>query len=621
MLSSTSDMSVMAHDFAARISHPTYDVLLVDDSILNLKVLSTALIRQGYRIRQAKSGPVALALAQADPPDIILLDIRMPDMDGYETCYQLKSNEVTRDIPVIFLTALDDSLDKVKAFSVGGVDYITKPFEIKEVLLRVDHQLRLRKAEATVKQLNVELEQRVQARTAELEAANHTLQLEINERKRAQDQLLYLAMHDPLTGLFNRAYFMQQLAQVLLTQASFTVMYLDCDRFKIVNDSLGHLAGDQLLVSIARRLESCLPERSTTIARLGGDEFCVLIEQTEDYQQSIQVANTLLQTFKHSFELNHREIFMGISIGIVVSHQTYQIPEHVLRDADIAMYQAKANGRNCYEVFSPDMHAQAAGALQLETDLRLALSRQEFCVVYQPIVSLQTGYISGFEALIRWHHQTQGLISPAHFIPLAEETGLIVPIGEWVLRQACSDLQDWSQTLGRDDLSISVNLSVKQFAQPSLASSIDRVLLETHLQANRLKLEITESALMDNADKAAHILDQLKTRKIHLSIDDFGTGYSSLSYLHRFPADTLKIDRSFIQRLDEPTSSFSIVEAAITLAHKLEMSVVAEGIETQKQFECLKSLGCELGQGYLFSKPISATLAKNLILNSPVWQP
>ncbi|OKH22104.1 two-component system response regulator [Chroogloeocystis siderophila] len=726
-------------------------ILIVDDVPENLRVLSKTLLGQGYQVRCAKNGAMALMGANTAPPDVILLDIKMPDLDGYEVCRRLKASPTTHDIPVVFLSASDDVLDKVKAFEVGGVDYITKPFEIAEVLARVQSQIALRSAKAEISQLNTQLEQRIQQRTVQLQAANQQLQREIKERKlaekrlqeseerlesilnsleevvwsvcpktrklfylnsaaqkvygrpvaeffenpnlwleavhpedrrkvershqmllqqgsaeleyrilqpdgtlrwvstrsrviyensvavrldgivyditrrkQAEEQLVYDALHDALTSLPNRNLFMERLESALHrakrnSNYLFAVLFIDLDRFKVVNDSLGHTLGDQLLCAIADLLQQCL--RSTdTIARFGGDEFTILLDDIKDITDAIRIAERLQAQLTAPFQLENHTIFSSASIGIALSSPSYLEAQDLLRDADIAMYQAKEQGKARYAIFDQEMYQKTLKLLRLESDLRQALERQEFCLHYQPIISLTTGKLTGFEALIRWRHPQSGLISPTKFISVAEDIGLIVTIGEWVLQEACRQLHVWqAQFPHLMPLKLSVNIAGQQIREPNFIHQIDRVLTETGLDGSYLQLEITESTLIEYAQETVRTLLEIRSRRIQLSIDDFGQGYSSLSYLHRFPINSLKIDRSFVSGMHSNGENYEIVRTITTLAHILGMNVVAEGVETPEQFSVLRTLGCEFGQGYLFARSLNCASATALMANNPQW--
>ncbi|MEH1812943.1 MAG: EAL domain-containing protein [Nostoc sp.] len=600
------------------------DILIVDDMADNLRVLSSILTREGYNVRKALNWQMALTATQTLLPDLILLDIMMPEVDGYEICQTFKAWELTADIPVIFISALDDVFDKVKAFKVGGVDYITKPFEFQEVLVRVQNQLALRSARLEILKLNVELEHRVKQRTGELEKTLQKLQQEIDSRQKLQSQLLDIALHDSLTGLSNRVLFIRRLENALNrakqeSSYQFAVLFLDCDRFKVINDSLGHPVGDELLIAIAERLQACIIPVDT-LARLGGDEFGILLENITDINIAIQVAERILQQLSLAFKLSRYEVFMNASIGISWGNKDYDRPEYLLRDADTAMYRAKAQGRANYHVFNPAMHQEAIQLLELENDLRRAVERREFLVYYQPIISLVTGRISGFEALVRWQHPIRGLVPPIEFIPVAEETGLINAINTWVLQSACHQLSIWQHyPVTPEPLTMSVNLSARLFLQPNLVEQIDRIIYENQINPAYLELEITESVIMENTDAIKIILERLKQRKIKLIMDDFGTGYSSLSYLHSFPLNALKIDKSFVKRMQENKENMGLVPAMIGIANSMGMSAIAEGVETQEQLAQLRSLNCNFAQGYLFSKPIEQRLAVELLTSAPQW--
>ncbi|HWS54554.1 MAG TPA: EAL domain-containing protein, partial [Pyrinomonadaceae bacterium] len=462
---------------------------------------------------------------------------------------------------------------------------------------------------------------------ARLEASNgagHRLILQaqdITERKVSEERLLHNAFHDALTGLPNRALFIDHV-KLTIARAKrreghlFAVLFLDLDRFKIINDSLGHLIGDELLVGIARRLETCLRE-GDTVARVGGDEFIILLEDIEDESEAVSVAERVQKELSAPFHLDGHEVFTTVSIGIAPSTTGYDDPEDILRDADTAMYRAKSLGKARHEVFDKAMHAFAVNLLQLETDLRKALERRELFVLYQPIVALDDFRLCGFEALVRWQHPERGLISPMDFIPVAEDTGQIIAIGEWMLFESCRQMRRWQKLFPSEaPLFVSVNLSGKQFAQPNLIETVAAALERTKLSPRSLKLEITESVVMENIEQAAGMLRQLRELGVQLAIDDFGTGYSSLSYLHRFPIDTLKIDRSFVTRMVDNGENIEIVRTIVMLAQILGMDVVAEGVETKEQLALLRKLGCENGQGYYFSRPSTAVDAEKIIADT-----
>lgn len=433
-------------------------------------------------------------------------------------------------------------------------------------------------------------------------------------------------LYDPLTVLPNRTFFLRRLQGKIAGLPPsdpdlFAVLLLGLDRFKTVIDSLGHQTGDQLLIKASRRLKNSL-KQNTTLARVGGDEFAILIENISDVTEATYIADQLQKQMTLPFEMNGQEIFTSVSVGIALNQAEHHYrPEELLRDAHTAMYRAKTLGKARYEVFAAGMRTQALNRLQTETDLRRALEQDEFALHYQPIISLSTGTIAGFEALVRWHHPTRGMVSPAEFIPIAEETELIIPLGQWIFKQACSQLSQWqSQFPIATNLIISINLSPQQFAQPNLVESLEKILKTTGIQGQQLKLEITESLAMKEVESTIHLLSRLKELNLQLSLDDFGTGYSSLSYLHRFPFDTLKVDRSFVNAMEEIGQDSAIVKTIIMLGHTLGMDVVAEGIETASQMTKLQALNCEYGQGYLFSKPLSSEAITALLKDPPRWE-
>lgn len=448
---------------------------------------------------------------------------------------------------------------------------------------------------------------------------------DITTRKRAEEQLLHDAFHDNLTGLANRALFMDHLRMTIergksLHSNPYAVLFLDFDRFKVINDSLGHAEGDLLLNHIARRLESAT-RTGDLVGRLGGDEFVVLLSEMLVEDDAVQVAERIQESLENPFDLSGSEVYISASIGIALSAAGHLRAEDMLRDADIAMYRAKANGRARYQVFDQEMHQQATSHLQLETEMRQALERGDFALYYQPIMNLETNRLAGFEALVRWIHPERGVISPIEFIPAAEENNLILPLGRWILQESCRQLREWQKkNPAAEDLKVSVNLSGKQFLQSDLAEQIVLSLVAADLAPRCLKLEITESYLMENSEKVTEIMERLREIGVEISLDDFGTGYSSLSYLHRLPVDYLKIDRSFVSRITDSRENSEIVYTIIKLAQNLKMKVIAEGIETIEQLEHLKSLKCEYGQGFYFSKPVEASAAERFIVeNTPVF--
>lgn len=454
---------------------------------------------------------------------------------------------------------------------------------------------------------------------------------EITEYKRIQAQLEFDALHDGLTGLSNRNLLIDRIERAIARSrrqkdTHFAVLFLDLDNFKEINNGLGHLSGDRLLIEIGHRLQQ-VQRQEDTLARIGGDEFVVLIEDLTRTDEAVAIAERIQQALKRPFALDGREICItsciGITIGGTDSH--YQHAVDLLRDADTALYRAKARGQGHCQVFNPEMHAQALRRLQVESDLRRAIERQELRVHYQPIICLATGQLQGIEALVRWQHPVRGLISPGEFVPIAEETGLILAIDYWVMQSACYQLRRWQeQHPALDQLSVSVNLSANHFSHSGLLEFLDRVFAETGLSANSLKLEVTESAVIENPESARRLLEALRERQVQVCLDDFGTGYSSLSYLHCLPFNVLKIDRSFIKELTAKTGNQEILKAIINLGLILNMNVVAEGVETLEQLAKLKNFNCPYAQGYWFSKPIDSqemtSLLPSLVSRQLSWR-
>jgi diguanylate cyclase (GGDEF)-like protein len=454
-----------------------------------------------------------------------------------------------------------------------------------------------------------------------VQADNAALQREMAERQYGAEQLAFAASHDELTGLANRTLLITRLDRIVAQTYSgdhlWAILFIDLDRFKVVNDSLGHALGDLVLIETARRLERCL-RSGDTLARLGGDEFIILLDGIEDVGVACRVAQRLLRALDTPFALPGHAMSISASIGIATSRNGENQPEDVLRNADIAMYRAKSLGERRYALFSPELLGNATQRLELETDLAHALERREFCLFYQPLVAMHNGCLIGFEALVRWRHPQRGLVNPNDFIPLAEETGAMIPLGEWIFHEACRQLKEWQSTLpGAADLCININVSAKQLASPDFFATVESALATSGLRGKSINLEITESVLLYDADDTRQTLSRIRNLGIQIHLDDFGTGYSSLSYLRDFPIDALKIDRSFVSKAeDEETAglaSADIVRSIIALAESMSLSVTAEGVETAAQVEALRDLGCTNMQGFYFSRPVEAVAAASII--------
>ena len=560
-------------------------VLLVEDNPGDARLLREMLAEAGatqFKLTHVERLQEALMRLSEGGFDVVLLDLSLPDGYGLDIATQVHTG--VPSVPIVVLTGLDDETLAVQAVQKGAQDYLVKG----------------------------QLDPRLLVRAMRYAIERHRLLKELELTRQREH---YLSHHDDLTNLPNRTLLMDRLRQAL-TRAPWhkwwvAVLFIDLDRFKRINDTLGHNLGDLLLKEIAGRLIACV-RNGDTVARLGGDEFTIILADMAQAQDIPKVVPQILNCFSKSFILEGHETFITASIGISLYPNDGEDPETLLKNADTAMYRAKEEGRNNYQHFSPAMNVRTFDQLALENNLRRALERNEFLLYYQPQVSFKTRQIIGMEALLRWRHPDLGLVSPARFIPVAEETGLIVPIGEWVLRTACTQNKAW-QIAGLPSLLVAVNLSARQFQHKGLVEMIKRVLNETRLDPKYLELELTESILMRKEEDVITTLCELNAMGIGLSIDDFGTGYSSLSYLKRFPIHKLKIDRSFVRDIATDPDDPAIVRAVIALAHSLNMKAIAEGVETAEQLEFLRSLQCDEMQGYLFSLPLPAEEVTKLL--------
>ncbi len=616
--------SVVAPDARA----PT--ILIIDDTPANLAIVVEHLEDHGFRVTVAQEGVEGLRRAEFVLPDLILLDVMMPGLDGFETCRRLKSSPLTRDIPVIFMTALADTHEKITGFSAGGVDYITKPFQIEEVLVRVNTHLALCAAQRRLAQQNIQLqqevamrhlaeadlqhandmlEQRVEKRTAELVRTNVSLEQEIAERKHAEGRIIFIAHHDMLTGLPNRILLEDRINQAIAQarrhqHEMVALLYIDLDYFKTINDSLGHQIGDRLLREVAARLQQNVRE-GDSVARLDGDVYVICLAALTDSNEAALAANKTLESLNLPFAVDGHELHVSASVGISIYPADGIEAATLLRAANNAMNHAKQKGRGTYQFFTASLHEAAQRRMTVTNQLRQALAHGEFSVYYQPQVNMESGQIFSAEALLRWNQPGKAPISCVDFIAIAEETGLILPIGEWVLRQACAQLKRWHDG-GHPTMRVAVNLSARQFFQPNLTDIVAQVIEEFGVPVAALELEITESILMQPSHDNMTILKQFSGMGVQLSIDDFGTGYSSLAYLQHFPIHALKIDRSFVIEINHDTHDSAIITAIIAMANSLHLKVIAEGVDQVEQVDFLKAHGCVAAQGFFYSEPVPA---------------
>jgi diguanylate cyclase (GGDEF)-like protein len=584
-------------------------LLIVDDISDNRSILKRRFERRGFDVTEAESGLIAIEMIENNPFDLVLLDVMMPGIDGMETLKRIRSRKSASALPVIMVTAKSESDNIVDALEQGANDYVTKPVDFAVALARVNTQLSRRRAEQQVaaaneelRKANEDLERRVEERTHRLIDANQRLKEEIADREELQAKSQYLAYHDSLTGLGNRLLFKEQLDEALkdvsVTPHPLAVLFLDLDGFKAVNDTLGHSVGDLLLKSIAAKLRDLLPS-TDRIARLGGDEFAILQMSSPQPTSSTLLAEQIIEIVAHPHNIDGHDVTVGASIGVAIARPGEMSTESLLKSADLAMYSAKSDGRGTYRIFDPQMDAVVQTRRSLERDMRTSLAQGGFELYYQPLVNLQTKRVTAFEALMRWNHRDRGAVPPSEFIPVAEDMGLIIQLGEWALRQACAEAADWP-----DDIRVSVNLSPLQFSKGNLVATVVNALASSGLSASRLELEITESVLLEKSERNISILNQLRELGARISMDDFGTGYSSIGYLRSFPFDKIKIDQSFVRDLLVDEGSLAIVRAIASLGVSFGMTTTAEGVETEEQMRCLNLEGCVEVQGYLYSKPV-----------------
>jgi diguanylate cyclase (GGDEF)-like protein len=582
---------------------PAPRLLIVDDVADNRAILSRQFSRRGYEIVEAEDGARALQLIAEQTFDAVLLDVMMPGIYGTEVLRQIRTQHSASMLPVIMVTAKSQPEDIVESLKLGANDYVTKPVEFSIALARVASQVARRRCELATQRTAFE-------RDEQLKKANAEVQEEVTRRTVTESRVAYLAHHDTLTGLANRFSFEHELQgaahHAQEEYLNYAVLFMDLDGFKNVNDALGHSIGDALLREVANRVRDALGA-DDSVARFGGDEFAILHYSGDIENSAPALAKRLIEVVSACQMVDGHQIFIGASIGIAIAQEKVD-PTVLMKRADLAMYRAKGGGRGQFRLFHPEMDAAAQMRRSLELDLRGAIARAEFEIFYQPIVNLEHKSLSGFEALLRWRHPERGFLSPDTFIPLAEETGLIVPIGEWVIRQACADAVRWPAALR-----VAVNLSAVQFRNRNLIGVIVNALATTGLPASRLELEITESVLLGNNAQTLEMLQQLRRVGVAISLDDFGAGYSGLGYLRSVQFDKVKIDKSFINEMASKGESLAIIQAAVGLATSLGISTTAEGLETEEQLREVVVEGCIEGQGFFFSRPLPAGRVPEMI--------
>jgi diguanylate cyclase (GGDEF)-like protein len=679
-------------------------ILVIDDDKITRTLINKTLSEEGFIVIETDNGEEGLKLCQQHLPDIVLLDVVMPGMDGFEVCQKIRSTlDAIKHIPIVMLTGLNDIESINRSYTLGATDFETKPINWTILAHRIKYIFRSTQAfEKLEKSQSILANTQKFAKLASWEIDLNTGKLDcsdvinallesepsqpldklislfqyinpddrsrvwdafdascrngaplniifrinsnknknlvfhaqsdghikndrlsgtlqdITEQQRAEERISYLSSYDELTGLPNRTLFKEMVQQALAQAKRHNYMiaglFMDIDKFQRINDSFGPSVGDRLLILATARLKAAVREgdylsrfimEDFYLYRLGGDEFCLMLENIQKIEDVARVAQRLLLAMEAPFQLDEQELFISISIGLVIYPNDCADVDSFMKNGDAAMYSAKQYGRNNYQFYSRDTNLIATKNLSLESHLRRALDNHELILYYQPKIQAHTGALMGVEALLRWAHPDEGMISPMRFIPIAEESGLIIPIGEWVFQEACRQLMTW-RVAGIGDFTMAVNLSAKQFRSPNFSKKLAQIISETGIPEDQLEIELTESMLVDNVENAIFIMNELKEQGIKLSIDDFGTGYSSLNYLTRFPLHTLKIDKSFTQEIDEIQSNAAIISAIIAMAKNLNLLVIAEGVETFKQVEWLSKNNCDILQGYYFSAPFPA---------------
>ena len=587
-------------------------LLIVDDIADNRSILVRRFERRGFEVTEAGGGAEALALIAARAFDVVLLDVMMPEIDGIEVLKRCRERFSPVELPIIMVTAKSQSEDIVGALALQANDYVTKPVDFPIALARVNVQLERKQANDALTLAHALLEERVEQRTSELVEMNRKLEGEIQQRQRSEAETRYMAFHDALTGLANRVLFREALDNRLREQLpegrGLSVLFIDLDGFKSVNDTLGHNIGDILLKQVAGELRDALG-LSDLIARLGGDEFAILhVDCDRELKSAAELADEVIARASRQRHIEGHAITVGASVGIVATFDCKEDADTLLKNADLAMYRAKSDGRGQYRIFNPEMDALAQERRLLELDMRNAFNNNEYRLLYQPQISIDRREIIGFEALLRWEHPERGLIPPDFFIPVAEETGLIVQLGDWVIREACRAASHWPE-----HVRVAVNVSTIQFLRGNVVNSVISALASSGLDPRRLEIEITESVLLEKTDQNIDILKQLHALGVRIAMDDFGTGYSSLGYLRRFRFDKIKIDRTFIRDVAKNSESNAIVHAITKLGVSFGISTTAEGVETREQLFHLANEGCAEVQGWLFSKAIPDTEIDELL--------